>query len=270
MKYTISEIANLLGVTTHMLRYYEKMDIIKPELNEETGYRYYSVIDSRRFNLCRTYRSMGFSIDECKKLLNWEKSIEVADMFKSRIQTIENEIFCSQEKVEIMKKSQHFLENLDYWVNEIRFITAPSFYRITFSDKEKAIKDKIIDEIKEEWLDYLPLVNWSSCIPHEVIERGEGDLYYEYGLNVPTSIANQLGLYHDEPVKLVEEAQYLVTVYKKQNREDFTWENGKNMFQFLKLHPEYVTGNGYSNIVASKVIDGKTENYQYFAVEIKK
>lgn len=53
MKYTISEMASLLGVTTHMLRYYEKVGILKPEVNEQTGYRYYTVLDTRRFNLSR-------------------------------------------------------------------------------------------------------------------------------------------------------------------------------------------------------------------------
>ena len=40
MRYTISEMAVLLGVTTHTLRYYEKMGLIQPEVNRETGYRY--------------------------------------------------------------------------------------------------------------------------------------------------------------------------------------------------------------------------------------
>ena len=43
MRYTISEMASLLGVTTHTLRYYEKMGLIHPEVNEDTGYRYYTV-----------------------------------------------------------------------------------------------------------------------------------------------------------------------------------------------------------------------------------
>lgn len=57
MRYTISEMASLLGVTTHTLRYYEKMGLIRPEVNEETGYRYYTVTDTRRFNLCRELRA---------------------------------------------------------------------------------------------------------------------------------------------------------------------------------------------------------------------
>ena len=57
MRYTISEMAALLGGTTHTLRYYEKMGLIQPEVNRETGYRYYTVTDTRRVNLCRELRA---------------------------------------------------------------------------------------------------------------------------------------------------------------------------------------------------------------------
>lgn len=69
MRYTISEMASLLGVTTHTLRYYEKMGLIRPEVNEETGYRYYTVTDTRRFNLCRELRAAELSLEECRELI---------------------------------------------------------------------------------------------------------------------------------------------------------------------------------------------------------
>ena len=69
MRYTISEMAALLGVTTHTLRYYEKMGLIQPEVNRETGYRYYTVTDTRRFNLCRELRAAGFTLEECKAVM---------------------------------------------------------------------------------------------------------------------------------------------------------------------------------------------------------
>ena len=61
MRYTISEMAALLGVTTHTLRYYEKMGLIQPEVNRETGYRYYTVTDTRRSS-CRICRSSMASV----------------------------------------------------------------------------------------------------------------------------------------------------------------------------------------------------------------
>lgn len=83
MRYTISEMAALLGVTTHTLRYYEKMGLIQPEVNRETGYRYYTVTDTRRFNLCRELRAAGFTLEECKDFLD-EPSTAVTDAMLDR------------------------------------------------------------------------------------------------------------------------------------------------------------------------------------------
>lgn len=85
MRYTISEMASLLGVTTHTLRYYEKMDLIHPEVNEDTGYRYYTVTDTRRFNLCRELRAAELSLEECRELIG-APTVEQSDaMFNHQI-----------------------------------------------------------------------------------------------------------------------------------------------------------------------------------------
>ena len=83
MRYTISEMASLLGVTTHTLRYYEKMGLIRPEVNEETGYRYYTVTDTRRFNLCRELRAAELSLEECRELIG-SPSVEQSDKMFAR------------------------------------------------------------------------------------------------------------------------------------------------------------------------------------------
>lgn len=45
------------------------MGLIHPEVNEDTGYRYYTVTDTRRFNLCRELRAAELSLEECRELI---------------------------------------------------------------------------------------------------------------------------------------------------------------------------------------------------------
>ena len=40
--YSIGEVAKILNISTSKLRYYDKNDIISPEIRKENGYRYYS------------------------------------------------------------------------------------------------------------------------------------------------------------------------------------------------------------------------------------
>ena len=265
-KHKISEIASLLGVTTHMLRYYEKRGIIRPEVDPENGYRYYSVIDTRRFNLCRVYRSLGFSLDESKQLLENIEASEVPPLFDQRVSDARKEIFCAQEKIKILEERKRVLIDLDQYVDAIHRIHVPAFYRLAFSQKE--VPEKDIIRIRDTWLEYLPLVNWSSCIPKEVQQRGEGDLYYRYGLDVPVEYAEYLGLYHDAPVTLVPEADYISTIFAKDNGPDYTWDNIEVMQRYLEAHPELEAGEAYSNILNSRIINGKHVNYHYYRVRL--
>lgn len=45
IKYRISDVAKLLGITTEAIRYYEDQGIITPTKSEKSGYRYYCVWD---------------------------------------------------------------------------------------------------------------------------------------------------------------------------------------------------------------------------------
>lgn len=77
--------SQLLGVTPHMLRYYEKVGIIRPETNNATGYRYYSVVDTRRFNLSRALFSSGISLERCSEILQGMPQPELGVQWKDTV-----------------------------------------------------------------------------------------------------------------------------------------------------------------------------------------
>ena len=70
MEYTIKQLANLSGVSTRTLRYYDEIDLLKPKRIGENGYRMYETeqIDTLEQILC--YRSLGVSLEEISRLLS--------------------------------------------------------------------------------------------------------------------------------------------------------------------------------------------------------
>ena len=113
MRYTISEMAALLGVTTHTLRYYEKMGLIQPEVNRETGYRYYTVTDTRRFNLCRELRAAGFTLEECKDFLD-EPSTAVTDaMLDRQIRQLERRQVINRMSIRFLQNTREYYHTLE-------------------------------------------------------------------------------------------------------------------------------------------------------------
>lgn len=64
MHYKIGEVANILGITTEAIRYYESQGVITPIKYKKSNYRYYSKWDIELFIRARCLRSYGYSIAE--------------------------------------------------------------------------------------------------------------------------------------------------------------------------------------------------------------
>ncbi len=68
-KLKIGEFSQMMQVTVKTLRYYEKKELLLPsEVDEWTGYRYYTIEQMQRLNTIRQLQRLGFSLDEIKEL----------------------------------------------------------------------------------------------------------------------------------------------------------------------------------------------------------
>jgi len=156
MRYTISEMAALLGVTTHTLRYYEKMGLIQPEVNRETGYRYYTVTDTRRFNLCRELRAAGFTLEECKDFLD-EPSTAVTDaMLDRQIRQLERRQVLNRMSIRFLQKTREYYHTLEQDAGRVWVQNFPEMWRLVLSQEEEARNDPALQAEKAEWLGGMP------------------------------------------------------------------------------------------------------------------
>lgn len=67
---TIKEFASLCGCSTQTLRYYDKIDLLKPvKVNQWSGYRYYAESQAIDMVKIKNLQAADFTIDEIKALL---------------------------------------------------------------------------------------------------------------------------------------------------------------------------------------------------------
>lgn len=70
-KMLIGQFANTTGISKRMLRHYDKMDLIKPLIiDESNGYRYYSIDQIPLLKTIITLGKYGFTLSEIKALLS--------------------------------------------------------------------------------------------------------------------------------------------------------------------------------------------------------
>lgn len=70
MEYTINRLANLAGVTTRTLRYYDTLGLLSPARISSNGYRIYGQKEVDRLQQILFYRELGVALEEVKKMLS--------------------------------------------------------------------------------------------------------------------------------------------------------------------------------------------------------
>lgn len=92
-RFLIGEIAKLFNMSAKTLRYYDEIDLFKPlEINEETGYRYYSTDQFEQLNTINYLKAVGMSLKTIKTHLEKRNIDYVLSLFEEQNKLIEDKI----------------------------------------------------------------------------------------------------------------------------------------------------------------------------------
>lgn len=73
----IGDFSKLSRISVKTLRFYDEMELLKPvEVDSFTGYRYYEYSQLRRLNRILALKDLGFSLDEIRRLLEYNLPVE--------------------------------------------------------------------------------------------------------------------------------------------------------------------------------------------------
>ena len=267
MKYTIKQMAALLGTTTHKLRYYQKMGIIKPEVEESTGYRFYSVLDTRRFNLACNYCDFGFSIQESLKLLTDTKPDEIKSILENQNEKLEKEIVFKQQCLKHISDMNFYLDKIEESLNKVIIVEKEEMIRIEFSVEEIININNDILRLRDELIELSPLIEWTSRIENNSLINNKTPLKYFYGINLKTSYAKALKI-DISKYDIIPKGKYLYTTFVKNSRTPFDYETLKIIQSYIKENNLKISGSGYSSCFYSTVENDDYKNYHYIFVKL--
>ncbi|MCI5773172.1 MAG: MerR family transcriptional regulator [Erysipelotrichaceae bacterium] len=266
MKYTINDIAKLLGVSSHKLRFYEKAKIIKPVSNNETGYRYYSVLDTRRFNLAQYYRGMNFSLDKVNQLMIKDDIAYVIAEIEKKEQEIQQNIIFEKLCLEEIEHYRYLLSLLNQDRNYVGTIELDDYIRVEFSNDETVVDDPKLLKLRDELLKYSPLIKWVSRIEKDSISSYTTPKYH-YGINMRKSHALALGIDISE-YELIKKSKYILTFFVKDTRKPYERYTMASSLKYIQDHDIKNFYDGYSSCIKSTMIDDDYINIHYFMTKI--
>ena len=121
-KYLVNEIARFFNVTRDTIRYYDKLGIIKPNINKENKYRYYSREDLISFSYVFLLKKLGLHLKSIEALLNHsslETSVSILNNRKKEIEDALNELNRTKDMIDDYGK---YLVNVYGNMNEINIV----------------------------------------------------------------------------------------------------------------------------------------------------
>lgn len=106
MTYSIGEFAEIVGVATSMVRYYESEDLLRPHRNKN-NLREFNDGDIGWFLFLLHLKSSGMSIEELKQYTKWrsmgdETIPERMDLLEKRKELVEKEMKTLQKSLDVL------------------------------------------------------------------------------------------------------------------------------------------------------------------------
>ncbi|GGB06781.1 MerR family transcriptional regulator [Macrococcus hajekii] len=118
--YTIKELADLSGVSTRTLRYYDNIDLLKPHTLTDAGYRKYSTVEVERLQQILFYRALDFSLQEIKHLLDEDDYSVKNALLNQKHQLL-------QKRKQLDKLLHHIEQTISYYEGEIEMTDHEKF-----------------------------------------------------------------------------------------------------------------------------------------------
>ncbi|MDO4510908.1 MAG: MerR family transcriptional regulator [Bacteroidales bacterium] len=121
-KLKIGEFSKLMQVTVKTLRHYEQRGLLVPdEVDDASGYRFYSLSQMQRLGSIRTLKDLGFSLEEIKDIFEEQNHMPDIDQLTGKIQQCEADIRMLQrrrERLVNVLNSQKHLKEMDKFTIE--------------------------------------------------------------------------------------------------------------------------------------------------------
>lgn len=193
MLYKIGEISNLLGISSESIRYYErKAGVRSKNVDDESGYRYYTALDLYALMRIRMYRNCGFSVQEAAEMLNEYSFEELADKVAGKEEDIRAAIEWNERLLAATAKMAETYRRVEGMTGKCRVENSPAMYRFPFVTRGELTGDKAALRQVKKWMDKMPVVAVTPFFAREDILLGSEN--FGIGMCVMEEDADYVGV----------------------------------------------------------------------------
>lgn len=159
----IGQVSNLYGISLDTLRYYDRKDLLKPIVNEQNGYRYYSLEHLDILEMILVGKYLEIPLEQMKEKIDSESIDGYLAMMEQQNQFIEEKLTVLTKLKQYTSEMTDMLKNIQNFSNDSTFskVTTKNniditIYQMNLKSFFNNIENAQISGIEsfEQWISY--------------------------------------------------------------------------------------------------------------------
>jgi len=268
VKYRIGDVARILGISTDIIRYYEKKGVVSPVKDRLNDYRYYDTWDINYLIDCLWFKKFGFGIEEIAGIVTDCSYDQLLNLMMDKSEEMEDALRMQEMLLECMKSHCRSLESITDFMGVCDVCESPEIvcylnrYNQTYDNRME------LQKISRRWQRYMPF----SKRYFEILGAGGEDEPdgYAWGFSLDAEYLDDFDIAEQPPVVHYQPQLSIHSAFKSAGKDGFTPRHA----DFLK---EYAEKNGYEacagargNLVCSVVENNRLTGYFEVWLPVKK
>lgn len=251
MKYKIGDVARILGISTDLLRYYEKKGVVTPEKDENNDYRYYDSWDINFLMDCLWFKNFGFSIEQIADMVRIPGTGELDGIFTGK----EEELRATIRRCELLlRRSEEYrrdLKKIDSLLYRCELSDSPELVRYLNRTGSSYSSGRGMESVARQWLKAMPFNYRYFELPSESILPGREEDYC-WGYALTRDYVEELDFPVVPPMAAVPSRRSLHTVFRNSGgRGNFSPSLLQYALDYAREQGLALTGPVYGVLLAS-------------------
>lgn len=258
MKYKIGDVAKILGISTDLLRYYEKKGVVRPLKDKTNDYRYYEAWDINFLMDCLWMKGFGFGIEEIGHMVTDCGYDELRGRFQAKEREITAELRRQELIAQRLRRHEKELETVRNYVGKCDLRPSPEIVR--YLNRHNFVYDSSpeLASLSQKWLEYMPLVHRCFEINQSDLDGGDN---FSWGLALDMEYVETLGVAVEPPAQHLPSVPSIHSVFKSAGKGAFSPRHLDYILDYAKAHNFRVCGSARGNLVCSVLEGGKNTGY---------
>jgi DNA-binding transcriptional MerR regulator len=259
MKYKIGEVSHIIGISTDLIRYYEKKGVVSPLKDENNRYRYYDAWDVNFLLDCIWYKKMGFGIEEIAKMSNAESYGELVTHLNKQAEEIKESVAYQQLLLDRIEKHTESVAKIKEDLGRLELVTSRDhYYYLNRFDSEFDNSQKLLS-LNKRWEKYMPFTKRYFRIETKSLSGANND--YAFGFSAGIDYVKKLDIPTDSPVMHQKPLQCIHSAFESFGKTSFSARKLDFMVEYARDNAYKIAAPAFGNLICSIPQDGEHLGY---------